>query len=153
MKVNELRLVMMKRFTIIYLFLIAFSASKCGSGTGNSTANSSSKVNTGKSEISFREYQHDFGNVSEGEKLSYTFIFDNKGTGDLVITSATTTCGCTVPKYETKPIPPGSTGNLEVVFDTSGREGMQTKTVTIKSNAKIPVVILKITAEVAATDK
>ncbi len=38
---------------------------------------------------------------------------------------------------------PGSTGNLEVVFDTSGRNGMQTKTITVKSNAKTPVVIIK----------
>ncbi len=151
MKVNVL--IDMKKITILYLIIIAFSALRCGSGTGNSTAAFSSKENAGKSEISFREYQHDFGKVSEGEKLSYTFIFDNKGTGDLVITSATTTCGCTVPKYETKPIPPGASGNLEVVFDTSGRDGMQTKTITVKSNAKIPVVLLKITAEVAASDK
>ena len=55
----------------------------------------------------FREYEHNFGKVAEGEKVSYVFTFDNKGTADLVITSATTTCGCTVPKYDTKPIPPG----------------------------------------------
>ncbi len=153
MKVDEYKLVIMRKITIIFLILLAFSASNCGSGTGNHGTNSAPIGTTGNSVISFREYQHDFGKVSEGEKLSYTFIFDNKGTGDLVITSATTTCGCTVPKYDTKPIPPGGTGNLEVVFDTSGREGMQTKTITVKSNAKIPVVILKITAEVITANK
>jgi hypothetical protein len=153
MKVNEFKLVIMRKITIVSLIFLAFSASHCGSGTGNTSANSASKVTTGNSEISFREYQHDFGKVSEGEKLSYTFIFDNKGTGDLVISSATTTCGCTVPKYDTKPIPPGGNGNLEVVFDTSGRDGMQTKTIAVKSNAKIPVVLLKITAEVTTSDK
>jgi hypothetical protein len=58
-----------------------------------------------------------------------------------------------VPKYEAKPISPGANGNLEVVFDTSGRSGMQTKTITVKSNATTPVVLLKITAEVVTTDK
>jgi hypothetical protein len=152
MKVNALRLVVMKKIGVIYILLIAFTALKCSTGTGNSTG-SSSKTVAGKSEISFREYQHDFGKVTEGEKLSYTFVFENKGPGDLVISSATTTCGCTVPKYETKPIPPGATGNLEVVFNTSGYNGMQTKTVTVKTNAKIPMVLLKITAEVTASDK
>ena len=61
---------------------------------------------TGTVKLVFREYQHDFGKVAEGEKLSYIFTFDNKGTADLIISSATTTCGCTVPKYDTKPIPP-----------------------------------------------
>ena len=153
MKVNEFKLVIMKKITIVLIILLTFSVSRCGSGTGSTTPDSVSKRITGSSEISFREYQHDFGKVSEGEKLSYTFIFENKGTGDLVITSATTTCGCTIPKYDKKPIPSGGIGNLEVVFDTSGKDGMETKTITVKSNAKIPVVILKITAQVTASAK
>jgi len=39
-----------------------------------------------------------------------------------------------------------------VVFDTSGRNGMQTKTITVKSNASKPVVLIKITAEVITTN-
>ncbi len=103
---------------------------------------------TGIAVIVFREYEHGFGQVTEGEKVGYVFKFENKGTAGLVIKSATTSCGCTVPEYDSKPIPPGSEGNLEVVFDTSGRNGMQTKTITVKSNAKTPVVLLRITAEV-----
>ncbi len=99
----------------------------------------------------FKEYEHNFGKVAEGEKVVYVFTFRNRGTEDLVIISAITTCGCTVPKYDTKPIPPDKSGNLEVIFDTSGRNGMQTKTITVKSNASIPVVLLKITAEVVPT--
>jgi hypothetical protein len=107
----------------------------------------------GTSAISFNEYQHDFGKVAEGEKVSYTFTFSNKGEADLIISSAVTSCGCTVPKYDKKPISPGAIGSLEVVFDTSGRSGMQTKTITVKSNASTPVVLLKITAEVITTNK
>ena len=126
----------------------------CGDGTAVNSAGSAQKEkSTGTSELIFREYQHDFGKVSEGEKLSYTFIFNNKGTSDLIISSATTTCGCTVPKYDKKPIAPGANGNMEVVFDTSGRSGMQTKIITVKSNASVPVVLIKITAEVVTTDK
>ena len=104
-------------------------------------------------EIIFKEYEHDFGKVTEGEKVAYVFTFENKGNSKSVMHSATTSCGCTVPKYDTKPIPPGGSGNLEVVFDTSGRNGMQTKTITVKSNASTPVVLLKITAEVVTNNK
>jgi Protein of unknown function (DUF1573) len=144
----------MRKIILVFWVLALMIASGCGNGTGNNSAGSAIKTTgTGKSELIFREYQHEFGKVSEGDKLSYTFIFDNKGTSDLIISSATTSCGCTVPKYSTKPIPPGATGNLEVVFDTSGRNGMQTKIITVKSNAPTPVVLLKITAEVVTTDK
>ena len=143
----------MRKIIIISFILIAIIASNCINGTGKNSADSTSKSGfSGKSEIIFREYQHDFGKVAEGEKVSCNFTFDNKGTENLIISSATTTCGCTVSKYDKKPIPPGASGNLEVVFDTSGRNGMQTKTITVKSNASKPVVLIKITAEVITTN-
>jgi hypothetical protein len=142
----------MRRTLVIIFILVSAAAYNCGSGKGKNNA-SSAISSSAKSEIVFREYQHEFGKVSEGEKISYTFTFDNKGTSDLILSAVTTTCGCTVPKFEKKPIAPGASGNLEVVFDTSGKSGMQTKTITVKSNAKIPVVILKITAEVIESNK
>jgi Tfp pilus assembly protein PilX len=142
----------MRKILIITLVLLAVAASNCGNGSRKNSGNSSLKTTmTGTVEIAFREYEHNFGKVAEGEKVGYTFTFDNRGTANLIIASVTTSCGCTVPKYNAKPIPPGNNGNIEVVFDTSGRNGMQTKTITVKSNASIPVVLLKITAEVVST--
>jgi len=98
--------------------------------------------------ITFREYEHDFGKIAEGEKVACIFKFKNTGKGPLVVSSVYSSCGCTVPKYDTKPIAPGGTGIVEVVFDTSGRDGKQTKTVTVNSNASKPIVLLKISGEV-----
>ena len=140
----------MRKLAFIFLILIAVVT---GCKTGTEKKLPESFANTGISEIVFREYQHDFGKVAEGEKISHVFTFENKGTSDLVIISATTSCGCTVPKYDTKPIAPGKSGNLEVVFDTSGRSGFQTKTISVKSNALIPVVLLKITAFVETNNQ
>ncbi len=140
----------MRRLTV-FLSLITFVWG-CGNVTKQDKGNSGTQQQTGTAEISFREYEHDFGKVAEGEKIAYVFTFDNKGTSDLVINSASTTCGCTVPKYSTKPIGPGGSGNLEVEFDTSGRNAMQTKTITVKSNASKPVVLLKITAFVVTNN-
>jgi hypothetical protein len=101
--------------------------------------------------ISFREYEHDFGKIAAGEKVACIFTFENKGKGPLVIKSVTSSCGCTVPKYDTKPIPTGSTGIVEVVFDSSGRNGRQTKTITVSSNASKPIVLLKISGDVISS--
>jgi hypothetical protein len=143
----------MRKIINISLALLIMFITGCGNVSGKKSAGASDANSKGTSEIIFKEYQHDFGKVMEGEKISYIFTFDNKGTTDLVISSATTTCGCTVPTYDKKPIGPGTGGTLEVVFDTSGREGMQTKTITVKSNASTPVVLLKITAEVITSNK
>ena len=139
---------------IIFLCMVMISIllSQCGHN-GKKEVTGHFSGDTGNVKIVFREYEHDFGKVSEGEKVSCLFTFVNQGTSNLVIRSATTSCGCTVPEYDTKPIAPGGTGNLEVVFDTSGRNGKQTKTITVKSNAKTPVVLLKITAEVVESKR
>ncbi|MDQ1296675.1 MAG: hypothetical protein QG576_241 [Bacteroidota bacterium] len=139
----------MKNKFLQNLFILSLVMSGCrGNIHKDGTAVKFQAADTGKAVIEFTEYEHNFGKVKEGEKVACIFSFRNAGTGDLVISRATTSCGCTVPKYDTKPISPGKAGSLEVVFDTSGRNGIQTKTISVQSNATIPMVILKITTEV-----
>jgi hypothetical protein len=138
---------LMKRINLLSLVMITLLLSQCGNA-GRNISSGITEGDTATVKIVFSEYEHNFGKVTEGEKVSHVFKFENHGSANLVIASATTTCGCTVPEYDSKPISPGGSGDLEVVFDTSGRNGKQTKTITVKSNAKPPVVLLKITAEV-----
>lgn len=145
---------MKNRILTGFLVLLAAAVGSC-SGTPGKNAGEASlqKSDTSVAELVFRDYSHDFGKVAEGEKVGYVFTFENNGSGNLVIASATASCGCTVPKYDSKPVPPGGSGNLEVIFDTSGRSGKQTKSVTVVSNASKPLILLQITAEVfSATD-
>lgn len=135
----------MKNFKSILVVIALLSAWQC---TGQSGKSIKTAENKGSAVMIFPEYEHQFGKVAEGEKISYQFRFTNTGTGNLVISSVMTTCGCTATKYSRRPISPGGSGTIEVVFDTSGREGMQTKTITVNSNASVPVILLKITAEV-----
>jgi hypothetical protein len=130
---------------VIFVILLASCRQGAGKGSQNRPAEGSS---AGTPEIVFTEYEHNFGKVRQGSKVSHIFNFTNKGDENLVIESAVTTCGCTVPQYSKKPVAPGKEGTLEVVFDTSGRNGMQTKTITVRTNARTPVVLLKITADV-----
>ena len=142
----------MKKDVLISFILVAFLLLSCNSGKSSNGITADSGDSKVLADISFKEFEHEFGKVNEGEKVACVFSFLNKGPGNLVIASASTTCGCTVSRYDTKPILPGEGGNLEVVFDTSGRNGMQTKTISVKSNSKTPVVILKITAEIIANN-
>lgn len=138
-----------KMVFMLPVVLTAFLCISCNPNTGRGKIQAG-QLTTGSDTavISFRDYEHDFGKVAEGEKVSSIFTFENKGKGPLVILSVTTSCGCTVPKYDTKPIDPGSTGTLEVVFDSSGKTGKQSKTITVRSNASKPIVLLKISCEV-----
>ncbi len=88
---------------------------------------------------------YDFGKVIDGEKVEYSYRFKNTGDKPLVIISATASCGCTVPQKPEKPIPPGETGFIKVVFDSKGRVGTAHKTITVHSNASpaFPELLLK----------
>ena len=122
--------------------LTLMSCNNSGTGSISSLSDKISPIDTAT--ISFTEYEHDFGTVMAGEKVACVFTFENRGNSPLVISSATTSCGCTVSKFNTKPVSPGGKGTVEVIFDSSGREGRQTKTITISSNATRRVVFLKI---------
>jgi hypothetical protein len=141
----------MKAFISANLLLIFLLAASCGGKHGSRKSDNHS-ADTGKAVITFISYEHDFGKVSEGEKVGCIFTFNNTGTGNLLINNAVTSCGCTVPKFDNKPIEPGSSGSIEVVFDTSGRSGIQTKSISVHSNASTPVVILQIRADVITND-
>jgi hypothetical protein len=99
--------------------------------------------------IEFDRTEYFMGKVIEGEKVGCEFTFHNTGTADLVIQSASASCGCTVPSWDKEPVKPGTSASLEVIFDSRGRMGVQKKTVTVYSNASEPVSMLTITAEVA----
>lgn len=86
-------------------------------------------------QISFDEKRHYFGTIEEGEQVTHTFKFVNTGTGDLIISNATASCGCTKPSFSFLPIKPNESNSIEVTFNSAGRDGMQSKAITITTNA------------------
>jgi hypothetical protein len=86
-------------------------------------------------EIMFEKEVHDFGTIEYGGNGTYDFKFSNTGKSPLIISNARGSCGCTVPKWPKEPIAKGSSGSINVQYDTK-RPGPFTKTVTITSNAK-----------------
>ncbi len=73
-------------------------------------------------EMSFEEMEYDFGNIAKGTNVEHVFKFTNTGKAPLVITNASSTCGCTVPEYpRNESIAPGESRELLVKFDGSGQ--------------------------------
>ncbi len=91
---------------------------------------------------------YDFGKVTDGEKVEYNYRFKNTGTKPLVIINVSATCGCTVPQKPEKPVMPGETGFIKVVFDSKGRVGSAHKAITVTSNANPGFPELQLTGEV-----
>ena len=92
---------------------------------------------------------YNFGKVAEGEKVEYSYRFKNTGTKPLVIVDAHADCGCTVPHKPERPILPGETGFIKIVFDSKGRAGNAYKTIRVTSNANPEFPQLILTGDVA----
>ncbi len=134
---------------ILFIITLAIGAVACGEKTTTetgsldtdvvnnpATAENADGVNGAVAvpEFTFEKEAHDFGTIVQGEKVAYSFKFKNTGKGDLIITSAKGSCGCTIPEYPQEPIAPGEEGIIDVVFNSEGKEGQQNKKVTIIAN-------------------
>ena len=98
--------------------------------------------------LTFDSDMHDFGRLSAGENISYSFHFRNTGDADLIISNTSATCGCTVADYPKGRIAPGGEGYVTVTFKSAGKSGQQYQEVTIVSNAQPATSRLKIVAQV-----
>ncbi len=101
----------------------------------------------------FKEEKHDFGRITQGEKVSYSFVFKNTGGSDLVISSAQGSCGCTVPSYAKEPVKAGQESKIDVVFDSGGKSGLVEKTVTLVTNCNPSTRTLTITSTIIVPEE
>ena len=105
--------------------------------------------NSKEPEITFEKTTHNFGIFDiENGLQKCEFVFKNTGAKDLVILSATASCGCTEPEYPKVLIAPGAQDTIRVTYDgTTRRPGVFRKVITLKTNAKVNTAYLYITGE------
>ena len=119
--------------TLFLSFLAAgmlFTACNSNQAAGSATA-----ANAGEAPImKFEKDSHDFGKITNGQKVTYDFKFKNEGKSPLIITDAVATCGCTKPEWPKTPIKPGDAGAIHVTFNSAGKMGLQDKLITITAN-------------------
>jgi len=96
--------------------------------------------------MAFDKSEHDFGVIEQGTPQETVFTFTNTGNAPLIITNATSSCGCTVPEYpKNTPIEPGQSGEMLVRFNGSGQNQV-TKTITVSANTSKGSEMLRIKA-------
>lgn len=140
----------MKKFLFILMAAGALSACNNSDKKNDSTTTADTAIATAENApvIKFDEESHDFGKVTEGEKVSYSFKFTNAGKKPLIITSAVASCGCTVPEWPKTPVLPGKTGEIAVVFNSAGKKGLQDKQITVSANTNPPQSVVHLIGEV-----
>ncbi len=152
----------MKQINLSLLLIVFFLISSCNNN--NKTSDKKKQVTTdivnnpitasGKFDesslpkIKFDKETFDFGVIIQGEKVSHTFKYKNEGGSDLIIREVKASCGCTVTKFSKDPLSPGQEGQIEVVFNSERRTGMQHKIIFIWSNTQPNRNKISITAEV-----
>ncbi|MFY0601536.1 MAG: DUF1573 domain-containing protein [Cyclobacteriaceae bacterium] len=98
--------------------------------------------------VVFEETVHEFGDITQGDRVEHVFKYMNNGTEPLIISNVKTTCGCTAPDWSREPLAPGESADLTVRFNSSGKNGMINKTITINSNAVNSTERIRITTNV-----
>ncbi|HEY1045892.1 MAG TPA: DUF1573 domain-containing protein [Bacteroidia bacterium] len=81
--------------------------------------------------IVFETKFHTFYSIQEGENITATYKFTNRSSVPLSIINAESSCGCCFPTYSKEPVKPGDTGMVKVHFNSSGKQGINEKTVSI----------------------
>jgi hypothetical protein len=146
---------MNKNFLSLWILLsISVITISCGSKNNTTKQDSASKSDSvGMTNdinaipvLSFEEDFHDFGKLFSGELVTYAFKFKNTGKSMLIISNVGTSCGCTVTAFPKKPIKPGEEASIDVKFDTTGKHGLQTKSITVSANTEPPATTLRIQA-------
>jgi len=98
--------------------------------------------------LTVAEPAYDFGTVVEGPQITHDFKIKNEGKEPLILSNVHASCGCTIPTWPKEPILPGKESVISATYNTSGRPGHFTKSITIESNSSGGNKVINITGEV-----
>ncbi len=84
--------------------------------------------------LSFDRSMHNFGVIKQGDTVATNFVMTNGGKSDLIIYKTKASCGCTASEPEKTLLKPGEKSNLKVTFNSTGKSGQHSKSVTVYCN-------------------
>ena len=88
----------------------------------------------GQPDIFFEEPNCDFGKVYKNEDVEHFFMFENRGTTDLIIEDIKASCGCIISEATTPKVLPGMSGGIIVILKGVPDTGAISKNIKIYSN-------------------
>ena len=86
--------------------------------------------------ISVLQTEYNFGDVTQGEKVTHNFTITNSGGELLKIEDVRASCGCTAAVTEKNELKPGESTQIKVEFNSQGRKGNQVKFIYVRTNDK-----------------
>ncbi len=94
--------------------------------------------------LTFDEKVHDFGTISQGERVEHSFVYRNTGKAPLVIVSIEPSCGCTVAEEAPdSPIAPGRSDTLTATYDSKGHSGHVSKAISVVANTSPKTTVVR----------
>ena len=93
----------------------------------------------------------DYGTLKQNADGNRSFTFKNIGNTPIIISKVKASCGCTVATKPNQPIMPGETAKIGIKYATN-RIGAFSKSITIISNAKEAMKILRIKGTILKTN-
>jgi len=101
--------------------------------------------------VTYDSDSFDFGDIKPGTRVEHTFNLKNTGKRDLLIRDVKSSCGCTAVSPSKNLVASNESVPLKVVFDSTGKSGRQSKTITVITNdPKNPTTILRISSNILA---
>ncbi len=88
--------------------------------------------------LAWTETDHTFGSIEEGVDPTHVFRFVNEGDEPVRLLEVRASCGCTTPTYTSGEIAPGASGEVTVVYSSTGRPGSFDKSVFIRAAGAVP---------------
>ncbi len=96
--------------------------------------------------------EYNFGKLDNSETVKSDFTLRNEGTALLKIENVRASCGCTTTALEKNELAPGEEVKIEASTNLKGRQGPQTKAITVTSNdPENPTFQLRIVGEAIAS--
>lgn len=141
-----LKKVIMKKVTLLFIILMSVLSIKAQEVKSDLAADPNAPV------FQFETDVIDYGKINQNADGLRKFKFRNIGKSALIITSISSSCGCTVPSYSKEPILPGGTGEIEIAYNTNILGGF-TKVITVFSNATEPQKMLRLKGIVSVIDQ
>lgn len=130
----------MLKYTMLLIGLLLLAA--CGGGGS-----------AGAPRIELETTSLELGEMPNGEIAERVVAVRNDGDAPLVVTSITTSCGCTTAALEPMTIGPGESGALRIAFDSGAHgpelRGPLMREVTLVSNdPALPEAVVAVTATI-----
>ncbi len=131
----------------LFIVLLALNLAACSNKKNqNETASIIEKMP--KMDFGKDSTAYDFGELTDGQIVEHQFKFTNTGAFPLIINDVRASCGCTIPEWPKEPISPGASDKILVRFNTKGKAGPQSKTVTITANTNPSYTTIQFSAMV-----